>query len=611
MSKYFNFFDDYDFYDDHKDLDKNVSHKTPSYYSDYGYGSYYGNYNTKFYNFNVNAVPSIINPDISYWDSKDIVGEYIDASKDAIKFLNNAVIKDDNKYNSYREFMSLNLQDQDNFENHVSFSVFEDTSHEDSDHYSFQEYLEEKGIQNNLNQDTCYDLQDKKHIDYINAFYDYLHSSRENSSALGFIESKLNNYKDDDDMFNKIEDLKSNIALNTLNSTGSITEDELKMIKIDLYKNFYNKEMQFSVDNDKAWWFKILSNVDNYMMKMITGGSKINSTIMSNNLFDSTVKSLYEYFKMKYDQSGEIPDIKNEISNNFGNENNEGDNNQQDNGIPQELKSMMEKNNAEAFNKSLNEINEMNNIMSSLGIDPSKVGDQDMNDIKSIAQELEGVKINRSDIEKFVKSSIKSFNSAFRGHRHINEEDFFEAEEIEEFTDYHLLSNEVLFDEMSVVNSRYSMKYDIYVDCSGSMDSEVSYGDSEMRRISLAKILTYKMNKMNLLGDIYGFEGHVYPIKDIMNQLSANGGTRIDSCVDNIKKTGRPSIILSDGDDTIKTDDNNAFLFTICSSCRGEGLYSMAKSGRAIHYDNGQFYNYEAFDSDKHLTAHVNYNNSF
>jgi len=607
MSKYFNLFDDDDFYNDYKDLDKNVKHKNASYHNNYGYsyGAYYSNYNTKFYNFNVNEIPSIINPDISYWDSKDIVGEYIDSSKDIIKTINKNI--DEKPISEYRNFIGNNIISQDNNESYFSYGLIEDEldDNESSERTSFREYLSDKGIKNNL-ENTCFDLKDKQHVDYMNSFYDFLSSAKDDESIKSFIESRINCIPSDDNVFNSIEDVKSNVALNTLNCTDTITADEMKMIKIDLYKNFYNKEMQFSVENDKTWWFKLLSNIDNYMIKMITGGSKINSTIMSNNLFNSTMKSLYEYFKMKYNESGEIPDIKNEISNDSGNNN---DGNQQSNDIPQQLKSMMEKNNTEAFNKSLEEINEMNDIMSSLGIDPSKAGDKDINDIKTIAKELSGVKINKSDIEKFVKSSIKSFNSAFKGHRHTNEEDFFEAEEIEDFTDYHLLSNEVLFDDMSVINSRYSMKYDIYVDCSGSMDSEVYYGDAEMKRISLAKILAYKMNKMNLLGDIYGFEGNVYKVKDIMNDLSANGGTRIDSCVDNIKITGRPSIILSDGDDNIKTDDINAFLFTICSSCRGEGLYNMAKNGRAIHYDNGEFYRYEPLEANKHLSANVNYDN--
>lgn len=612
MSKY-SFFDDFD---DYYDLYKNTNN------NNYGnrYGSYYNSYKNNFYNYN-NTVPSVINPYISYWDSVDILGNSIEKSDQIIRIINKNKDfpnpGDTDLNNKYKEFLSSNFYlESENPE--ISYFTNGILCHDpdNEDQYSFKEYISSNKIENAFDSKITKELNSDEHIKYVNSLYDYMSNALFDEGIQNFVNQRIEYIGNNDReiIFHQmIDNVKRNISLNTLNSSEILSSDDLKMMKIDLYKNFYNKEMQFSVENDKSWWFKMLSNIDNYMMKMITNGSKINSTIMANNLFDSAVKSLYEYCKMSYETTGKMPNMKNELSNNnnfkdSGDDSNEkGD--EESNEIPQALKDMMDKNNSEAFQKSLDEINQMNDIMSSLGIDASKAGDKDINDIKSIAKELSNVKINKNDIEKFVKSSIKSFNNAFKGHRHTNEEDFFEAEEIEDFTDYHLLSNEALFDEMSVVNSRYSMKYDIYVDCSGSMDSEVYYGEAEMKRISLAKILAYKMNKMNLIGDIYGFESNVYQIKDIMNELSANGGTSIDACVRNIRETGRPSIILSDGDDTIKIDDTNAFLFTICSSCRGEGLYNMAENSRAIHYQNGSFYKYKSNENNK--SASVDYNNPF
>ena len=613
MSKY-SFFDDFD---DYYDLYKNTNNNNYGNGYGYEYGSYYNSYKNKFYNYN-NTVPSVINPDISYWDSVDILGNSIEKSDQIIRVINkNKDFGDPDLNAKYREFLSSNfyLESEDAETSYFTDGILGHDS-DNEDQHSFKEYISSNKIEDVFNSKITKELNSDEHIKYVNSLYDYMSDALIHDDIKNFVDQRIQyigEYGCENIFHQMIDNVKRNISLNTLNSSEILTSDDLKMMKIDLYKNFYNKEMQFSVENDKSWWFKMLSNMDNYMMKMITNGSKINSTIMANNLFDSAVKSLYEYCKMSYETTGEMPNMKNELSNN-NNSKDSGDNSnekgdEQNNEIPQALKDMMDKNNSEAFQKSLDEINQMNDIMSSLGIDASKAGDKDINDIKSIAKELSNVKINKNDIEKFVKSSIKSFNSAFKGHRHTNEEDFFEAEEIEDFTDYHLLSNEVLFDEMSVVNSRYSMKYDIYVDCSGSMDSEVYYGEAQMKRISLAKILAYKMNKMNLIGDIYGFESHVYQIKDIMNELSANGGTSIDACVRNIRETGRPSIILSDGDDTIKIDDTNVFLFTICSSCRGEGLYNMAENSRAIHYQNGSFYKYKSNENNK--SASVDYNNPF
>jgi len=157
----------------------------------------------------------------------------------------------------------------------------------------------------------------------------------------------------------------------------------------------------------------------------------------------------------------------------------------------------------------------------------------------------------------------------------------------------HLLNTMELIDDMDVMVSNYSMKFDLYIDVSGSMGSKVDLstnGVETISRISLAKILAYRMKNMNILNNVYIFNSrvHKYDKKMIFN-ISASGGTSIDDVIDNIKITKIPSMVLSDGDDHISVYDNKAYLFTICSALRGSAMNEYAKQGQLVFFNNGKF----------------------
>lgn len=617
-TKYRNLFDSFD--DDffsNKNSSKDLGYSR-SYYQESSSPYYSGR---KFYSYGYDKTPSIINPSISYWDKKSLDSIDIESVESAVnnfvKSIGSSTILGTSTVELFHSLLSeINkIRPEEDVYGKPAYDCFPTSWFDDSsasDEHTFANFLSKRGITNIYNHFPAlptalpgFEKKDifktKEFMQYFGSYYDYLsHCSNEEVYANSGLENTGWDFEQFKEMVSKS---KAKLCCAYLKGANMVSEDDIDMMKIDLYKNFYNKEIEFDVDNKNSWWFNTLSNIDNYMIKMITNGSQVNSKIVSEKLHASTLKSLYEYAKYIYETTGQMPDLKEELSNQGGDgnggegeEESEGQskgNGKPNSSIPDKLSDIMNNNNSQAMDEAMKEINEMNDIMSSLGVDPGKASSEDIENIKSIVRELDGVRINKSDIEKFVKSSIKSFNDSFRGKKEVLEENFFEAEDIEDFSDFHLLSNECLFDDMSVTNSKYSMKYDIYIDCSGSMGGSVKYGEGEMSRIVLAKILAYKMDKMNLLGDIYGFETHVYKVSNIMNEISANGGTHIDSCIKNISLTNRPSIILSDGDDSIKLFDPNAFLFTICSSCRGEGLAQMIKQDRAIHYQNGNFYKYE------------------
>lgn len=405
-----------------------------------------------------------------------------------------------------------------------------------------------------------------------------------------------------------------------------INSDDIQMFGQDYFKNFNKEEVDFKIKEDNQWWFNILSNTDNYIMKMLTKGNEISANVVANNMTQSVCKSIYQHVsrKMAVDPNYNPEDFKNDCGGGGGGsgESQEGNGNGQPqsgegegngnsssgnaagkNQMDNSFKDQLQQNADQAMEDSKEEIKEKNSAMNMMGIDPSKATAEEMKDVEEILKEIENVKLDKKDIERFIKTSIKNFNSTFRGQKHITEESFLEADEVDDLRDLHHLVDLSLIEDMSVNTNRFSMKYNLYVDCSGSMDDYVSvspnakgrYKGGSLQRITLAKILAYKMNKMNLLNEIRGFEGRVWtePIKNIISQLKANGGTSIDAVISHISKTGIPSIILSDGCDRVNINDPNAYVFTISDTCYGKGLAEIVKDGRAIHFENGQFIKYE------------------
>ena len=394
-----------------------------------------------------------------------------------------------------------------------------------------------------------------------------------------------------------------------------IKKDDIEMFGKDYYKNFNKENVDFDIKEKNNWWFNILSNTDNYIMKTITQNSIINSNVVSNNLTQSVCKSIYSYVssKLEADPNYNAEDFKNDCGGGAGDGDGEGDpENGESQGqqgkagsgsgnMNQQMKDILNQDSQQAFDKAKDEIKEKSSAMNMLGIDPSKATDEEMNDVNNIIKEINNVKLRKEDIEKFVKTSIKNFNSSFRGHKHTVEESFLDADDVDDLRDMHLLIDLSLIDDIAVTAHKFSMKYNLYVDCSGSMSSEVQMSKSKrgeerssIKRITLAKILAYKMNKMNILNHIYRFESDVntIPVKDIIKQLNAGGGTCIDNVVTHIDENKIPSIILSDGDDHITNYSDCAYLFTISSTCSGEAVVEMIKKGRAVHFEDGDFTKY-------------------
>lgn len=194
-----------------------------------------------------------------------------------------------------------------------------------------------------------------------------------------------------------------------------------------------------------------------------------------------------------------------------------------------------------------------------------------LKNLDSLRSELKALSISKDKVLKAVEKMLSSSNNYFSKKCKMNEVEIFEADEVLEVNGIELLHpvfRKSRITELTITERKYIGKFDLYVDCSGSMDAGTNFGVS---RIQLAKALALQMKEMGILGDLFEFEGSV---KHIMNteisilMMDARGGTDIESVMRNIVKTGNNSVVLTDGESGLNTYSHKAFFIGIGTDFR-------------------------------------------
>ena len=106
-------------------------------------------------------------------------------------------------------------------------------------------------------------------------------------------------------------------------------------------------------------------------------------------------------------------------------------------------------------------------------------------------------------------------------------------------------------------------KIDLYLDCSGSMSSQRSFEGSSLRMIDLVKGIAMVLYRMGMIENLYFFDGSLYKIDNINEisilSFSRSGGTDFNNVVNQIKKHGNNSVIITDGYDSCEEYTDKAF----------------------------------------------------
>ena len=189
-----------------------------------------------------------------------------------------------------------------------------------------------------------------------------------------------------------------------------------------------------------------------------------------------------------------------------------------------------------------------------------------LDEVDKLRNIIKDLNFNKNSIRSVLDKILNESQNYFSTKHTVVEEDIFECEECEDLFGLEFLNP--IFKNAEILNmgnnSRvYKGKFDLYVDCSGSMSSEETFENKRIRMMNLAKGIASTLNKMGLIENLYFFESELYKV-DNVNDLtilgfSKSGGTNFNLVMEKIQEEGNNSVILTDGFDNCNIYDKKAF----------------------------------------------------
>ena len=188
---------------------------------------------------------------------------------------------------------------------------------------------------------------------------------------------------------------------------------------------------------------------------------------------------------------------------------------------------------------------------------------------------MQHIKLDSRLVDSFVKTTLSMSKTYFSSKYKEFQLEMLEADVIDDLQgveNLHPLLRAINLDDVVTHDRYYHMKFDVFFDISGSMSSNMyGYDDSGKQRYSvsgldMAKITAIKLRNLGYVEDVYPFESQVHPKLTDNHQIAlvrCSGGTDIDAVIQTIKKTGRPSVVLTDLCDHISIYDENCYFIGI------------------------------------------------
>ena len=214
-----------------------------------------------------------------------------------------------------------------------------------------------------------------------------------------------------------------------------------------------------------------------------------------------------------------------------------------------------------------------------------------------LKHKLKAVSINKDSIKKVMEKILNESQNYFSTKFKRVEESLFDCEECEDLFGLEFLHPVFKNAEiMSVGNETriYKGKMDLYLDCSGSMDSQENFEGTNIRMIDLAKGIAMVLFRMGMIENLYFFDGGLYEIKNVNEitilSFSKSGGTNFNNVVNKIKENGNNSVIITDGFDGCQEYSKQAFWIGIGGTTfdsYGDSAFNTYRSNRqCVAYDS-------------------------
>ena len=312
----------------------------------------------------------------------------------------------------------------------------------------------------------------------------------------------------------------------------------------DIFYLYYEDEREFIINETTTDWYDQLCEFDSYLIRKFTKENKSFSHII-------TAFLLEHVFSSMFNNNTQPPKDANEFKQGMGNAI-KGKN----------FNNMLQS----AFGKAQEKNSTLEDVKKELGIGAEE-GDRD-EDILTFMEN--DIFLSLNNIKKFFKDMFsKKGVITTEKFAKVTTEDINDAEHFIDFVDIESFATP--FPNFEVfVKKGAKIKFDIYVDVSGSMEyDDIKLGKNVVSRASMAKVLAVKMASFGILGNVYTFStsvkaGYKHP-RDIRFN---GGGTDPDCCVkhretlSSAKKRDK-YLILTDGDCENHIYDKNCVMLSI------------------------------------------------
>jgi len=347
----------------------------------------------------------------------------------------------------------------------------------------------------------------------------------------------------------------------------------------DIFKMYYNQieKLDFEERDEKNHTkFKFLERANNPVGKIMSEHSNLKSAIYTRNIISYFIARMTIMDFVDPDAS---QDIKDGLSGKSDFDNQGADEAMEQMMDSKQGKSMLE----DAMQKAQDLCKEMDDAMDEdvqeqMFENTNKTGEESTagklspDYLRQVAAKLQSISLSMGSLKEKIKRLLDRSVSYFSAKKETTYEDLFNSDNIAGLEDYELLHpklRKIFAEDLQVKDTKSVGKIDIYIDISGSMDSDCGIRNADgndITKIDFCKSFAAKLKEMDMLNDVYVFNNRVKKMKNdllTISMLDTSGGTTIDAAVQLIEKNGINALVITDAEDSCSIYSEKAFFIGV------------------------------------------------
>ena len=193
--------------------------------------------------------------------------------------------------------------------------------------------------------------------------------------------------------------------------------------------------------------------------------------------------------------------------------------------------------------------------------------------LRKVSTTLKTIELNSDSLKPYIKKIVDKSFSYFESKTTDVYDEFLNNPEISEilgFEYFHPKFKNLMLEDIQIREPQKVGKVNVYLDVSGSMSSSAGIKDTPMDKLTFSKALLLKLKKMDVINEIYTFNTKIKKLNDVdlssVLTIDTSGGTSLDLVISDIINKDKPSIVITDADDSIKYYSEKAFILGVAGA---------------------------------------------